>query len=325
MTTPAAGQQLSPDLISAMASLSAMPVHADFPIFIDALKERFGTALDAILLYGSCLRAQQIADGVADFYVIVDSYSHAYQQQRLRLFNKWLPPNVFYLEVTRTENGQTNTFRAKYAVLSMADFEQGNRDWFHSYLWARFAQPVRLLYARGETERCRIHVSLAQAVLKFLQSTIPVSGTCITDVETLWTRGLSLTYAAELRPERETRARLLAQLNLDDFTRLTWLALPAMEGRLALLAENQYQCHYSDREKRRASWHWQLRRWQGRVLSVLRLTKALFTFNNALDYAAWKIERHTGVHVEITPALRRHPVLWGCKVFGELVRRGVVR
>lgn len=308
-----------------MAALSAMPVHADFPVFIDELKAHFGTALDAILLYGSCLRAQEIADGVADFYVIVDSYSHAYQQKRLQLFNTWLPPNVFYLEVTRAENGQTRTFRAKYAVLSMADFEKGNRDWFHSYLWARFAQPVRLLYVRSKTERDRIHVSLAQAVLKFLRSTLPVSGTGTVDVEGIWTRGLSLTYAAELRPERETRARLLAQLNLDDFTRLTRLASPAMAEKLTALEEGRYQCHYTDRESRRARWHWQLRRWQGRVLSVLRLTKALFTFNNALDYAAWKIERHTGVHVEITPALRRHPVLWGCKVFGELVRRGVVR
>ena len=34
-------------------------------------------------------------------------------------------------------------------------------------------------------------------------------------------------------------------------------------------------------------------------------------------YAAWKIERHTGVRVEVTPMLRRHPVLWGLKVSGS--------
>jgi hypothetical protein len=78
-------------------------------------------------------------------------------------------------------------------------------------------------------------------------------------------------------------------------------------------------------EHRRASWHWRLRRWQGKILTVLRLAKAAFTFQDSINYAAWKIERHTGVRVEVTPMLRRHPVLWGFKVSWRLLRRGVLR
>ena len=121
--------------------MASESVSADFSIFVEELELRFSSSLDAILLYGSCLRSHEIGDGVVDFYVVVDDYSNAYQENYLRYFNTWLPPNVFYLEVS----ANSRIFRAKYAVISMAEFERGNQHWFHSYLWARFAQPVRFI------------------------------------------------------------------------------------------------------------------------------------------------------------------------------------
>lgn len=314
-------------LVSAVSSMASRPVSADFSIFIEELKSRFDSSLDAILLYGSCLRSHEIGDGVVDFYVVVDDYSNAYQEHYLRYFNTWLPPNVFYLEVS----AQNRIFRAKYAVISMAEFEKGNQYWFHSYLWARFAQPVRLLYARDEIIRQRIYNSLAHAVVAFLRPTIEALGSCVVTVEEIWVKGLTLTYAAELRPERESRARQLTELNLDEYRHLTECASPSLVGILEKLPQEHqvqgigYRCLADDSERRRSLRRWQLRRWQGRVLSVLRLTKATFTFRDCIDYAAWKIERHTGVNIEVTPRLRRHPVLFGCKVFWKLFRRGVLR
>ncbi|HEX8874385.1 MAG TPA: hypothetical protein VF780_07115, partial [Nitrosospira sp.] len=310
------------DLISEMASLSSKAVSGDFLVLTEALKARFGTSLEAVLLYGSCLRAHEIGDGVADFYAVVNSYEDAYPERYLLShFNAWLPPNVFYLEVAEREK----KFRAKYAVVSMADFEQGTRHWFHPYLWARFAQPSRLLYARDEVIRTRVHRALAHAVVKFLESSLPALGSSVADAEAIWINGLTHTYAAELRPERAARARQLVQLNLDDYALLTRRAMPALTGRLEVLADGDYRCLTGAPEHRRSLWHWRLRRWQGKVLSVLRLTKAAFTFNDSINYAAWKIERHTGVRVEVTPLLRRHPVLWGLKVSWRLLRRGVLR
>jgi len=37
--------------------------------------------------------------------------------------------------------------------------------------------------------------------------------------------------------------------------------------------------------------------------------RAAGTFDGAARYAAWKIERHTGVAVEVTPFRERHPLL----------------
>ena len=49
------------------------------------------------------------------------------------------------------------------------------------------------------------------------------------------------------------------------------------------------------------------------MLSVLRLVKGLFTFEGGFDYVLWKIERHSGVRVEVSPRARRYPLLagWG--------------
>ncbi|HEY9233936.1 MAG TPA: hypothetical protein VIP08_02790, partial [Phenylobacterium sp.] len=51
------------------------------------------------------------------------------------------------------------------------------------------------------------------------------------------------------------------------------------------------------------------RRALGKPLNVTRLIKAAFTFEGAARYAAWKIERHTGLPVPLTPWRERHVIL----------------
>lgn len=308
-------------LVSEVAAQSSRIVPQEFSIFVEELERRFGRSLDAVLLYGSCLRSRNPSDGVVDLYAVVDDYRNAYPRHGLRYLNAWLPPNVFYMEITR----DGVTLRAKYSVISMEDFEKGVCGWFHSYIWARFAQPVRVLYARDESCRGRMHYLLAAAVTRFLREGVATLGQCLVDAEAIWTRSLTFAYAAELRPEKDTRARQLTHLNLGDFLRLTKCVIPAMSGMLEVQPQGYYRCQVADAERHRALRRWRLRRWQGRVLSVLRLAKAVFTFNNCVDYAIWKIHRHTGVAIPATPALQRHPLLQGSWVLWQLLRRGVLR
>ena len=42
---------------------------------------------------------------------------------------------------------------------------------------------------------------------------------------------------------------------------------------------------------------------------LARLVRATRTFDGAGRYAAWKVERHTGVKVEVTPWREAHPIL----------------
>jgi hypothetical protein len=71
--------------------------------------------------------------------------------------------------------------------------------------------------------------------------------------------------------------------------------------------------------------NWRARRFQGRALSIARLIKAGFTFQGGADYAAWKIERHTGQHIPLTDWQRRHPVIAGLMLLPKLLRRGAIK
>jgi hypothetical protein len=68
-----------------------------------------------------------------------------------------------------------------------------------------------------------------------------------------------------------------------------------------------------------------VRQIQGKILSVLRLLKGLFTFKNGVNYVLWKIERHSGVHIEAGPAGQRFPRLAKCLTVWKLFRKGAFR
>jgi hypothetical protein len=70
---------------------------------------------------------------------------------------------------------------------------------------------------------------------------------------------------------------------------------------------------------------WKIRAVQGKLLSLARLIKALFTFDGGLDYLAWKLERHSGVHIDIPEKVRRYPLIFIWGLFLDLYRRGAFR
>src|SRR6185436_17029994 len=147
--------------------------------------------------YGSCRRAHDDHGGIVDLYVLVDRYRAAYGSALPAIANALLAPNVYYVEVPFAGR----IARAKYAVMSLDHFERGVERWFHPYLWARFAQPCGILFAADETVRGRIVAALSAAVAHFAARALPQLPAQF-DSRTLWTHGLLLSYAAELRSER---------------------------------------------------------------------------------------------------------------------------
>jgi hypothetical protein len=284
----------------------------------EILRTRFGRHAQAVLFYGSCRRANDDTGGIADLYVLVDDYHAAYGSVLPALANGLLAPNVYYLE---TPFGG-RVARAKYAVVSVDQFERGTVRWFHPYLWGRFAQPCGLLFAIDEQARQRVVRALAGAVATFAARTLPRLP-AVFDAETLWTQGLLLTYAAELRSERPERIRALyadAALDLQALTR----ALALKHG-WAPAPSGGYNNPVAPGDRRWSALGWTLRGLQGKALSVLRLLKGSFTFDGGLSYLAWKIHRHSGVELPITPFMRRHPRLGALGAFWRTWRRGGFR
>lgn len=244
----------------------------------------------SVLLYGSgasVMRHADPADVLYDFYVIAPSYRAAYASPVLRFLNRLIPPNVFYIEAP--DDGKV--LRGKYALLSVGHFEKlvGKRT-FHSYFWARFAQPCCIVSASDEM-RARIEACVATAIDTFVARAAPVADEGASADE-IWRAGLKRSYKAELRAEPPERvAALLA--NYGDW--------PEQVARLPACATR--------RNKALGEFAWRVRAVQGGALSVLRLLKATLTFRGGADYIAWKIGRHAGITLPVKEWERRWPLL----------------
>ena len=69
---------------------------------------------------------------------------------------------------------------------------------------------------------------------------------------------------------------------------------------------------------------WNRRRRLGKALNLTRLAKAMTTFEGGMRYAAWKVERHTGLPVKVTPLREKFPLIAAPEVLWLLwkARRG---
>ncbi|ACO80555.1 hypothetical protein AvCA_44370 [Azotobacter vinelandii CA] len=311
-----------PALLAEVASQCALPVGEELQPLVAEVHTRFDDALVALLFYGSCLRGGDPGEGLVDLYAIVDDYSRAHPRALLRLANAWLPPNVLLL---RTHAADGRILQAKCAVLSLDDLERGTALWFQSYLWGRFAQPARLIHCRDAPTERRVQAALARAVLTLLERTLP----CLEarfDSETLWQRALTLSYSCELRPEAADRPALLVRHDREHYRRLTGAAAPALAGLEAVAGETDLYCNrLSAAACRQGRRRWRLRRLQGRLLNVVRLVKASFTFEQGVDYVVWKLQRHLGQPIEVSPRLRRHPLIFGWPLLWRLLRERRLR
>ena len=319
MTAP-----LPDELIRLIRQESSRPSPAGLNLLVESILSRFGETVQAIVFYGSCMRAGEEREGVVDLYVIVNAYASAYGNAGFALLNWLLPPNVFYLEVPDGGGG----IRTKYAVLTLADFQRGTSPaWFHSYLWARFAQPVRLLYAQSEKTAQQIHAALGRSVVTFFTRVLPQLPSRFTARE-LWCKGFFLTYRSELRAEKQDRpVRLFdgAQRYYDLITPSAMAAVPFEVEVIHSGNSVTYRSNISACRRVVNRLAWQARRVQGKCLSVLRLGKALFTFQGGLDYILWKIERHSGVAIPEDSALRKYPLTGFWVMLWRLYRRGGFR
>lgn len=293
---------------------TASPVAPPIAAIVEAARARHGEAVAAVLFYGSCLRLGDDDGKIVDLYVLVDGYSAVYGSG-LRAFLNWaLPPNVFYLE---TPYGDRRV-RAKYALISLKDFARGaSGGWFHPYLWARFAQPCRLPYWRDTAARQRVVAALAASLRKVAGEGLELVGERFTSRD-LWVSVFRQTYRTELRAEPPERAEVIYQANAGHYDAMAEAVLPSLGAR-----PDGDGWQAPQRAGTGAKWF--LRRLQGKLLSVARLMKAAFTFQDGAQYLLWKIERHSGVSIELTPWQRRHPILASSVLFWKLYRKGAFR
>ena len=286
------------------------------------VRDRHGDAVAAIVFYGSCLRDQSVEDKVIDFYVLVEHYHDIHKSWIMRAANALLPPNVYFLEVP----DGVSTIRIKYAVYTLNAFDRGaSQQTLQSTIWARFAQPCILLYARSITVEERIVSTLVKSIETLMKLTTPLMPETFTSKD-LWVRAFQESYRSELRAERLDRPTQLHNHFERRYEELSKHCLIRTEQRES---EPQSPTRYQNSTGR---WVGALtrmrcvvRRFCGKFLTILRLIKAAFTFDGGLGYILWKIETHSTVRVRPTPWQERHPVLAAPVLAWRLYRQGAFR
>ncbi|MEQ7873976.1 hypothetical protein ABDK56_08205 [Sphingomonas sp. ASV193] len=275
----------------------ALPVDPRVTAMAAGIAAAHGAASRAVLFYGSCLREKQLDGLMLDFYLIVGDYRAAYGKRLLAAANALVPPNVFPF----AHDGLI----AKYAVLSEADFNRLNGPETRSVsVWARFAQPSRLVWASDKAARAAAIDAVTRAAPTLLAAAGRVEGEAPLD---WWRRAFALTYSAELRAERKGRAGSVVDQDRERYERFSGPAIAAIPAGAA------------------SGGGWAARRLQGKALSVIRLAKASATYAGGADYIAWKINRHAGTDIRLTDWQKRHPLLTALRLLPRLLRSGAIR
>ena len=275
------------DRVAASLTREVRPEVADYA---GMLGEEAGAL--AVLFYGSNLRTGSL-DGVLDFYVLLPGQQH----ERI-----W--PRVSYRE--RAHDGKV--LRAKIATMALATFRSAaageTRD---TTIWARFVQPSALVWAKDDAAQSAVREAISQAALtasRLAAALGPPRGTA----GEYWRALFRATYSAEFRVEKAGRENDILSVNEEHFEGLLPLAWRAQ--RIAFDRDGEVLVpRMSDRRRSGVLRWWKKRQRLGKPLNLLRLAKATTTFEGAAAYAAWKVERHTGVALEVTPFREKHPLL----------------
>ena len=316
----ARGADVSTELATLLAAELERAVPAPVTALAAELAARAGPATAAVLFYGSALRDAAL-DGVLDFYVLTDRPIAWPGSRWTSLAGRVLPPNVGYLE---TVIGGT-TLRAKYAVMTLRQFRDGmSAEGIDTTLWARFSQPVACVRVRGEAEAQAVRAAIAEAVTtaaRWAAALGPERG----EATDFWRALYQRTYAAELRVERIARADPLVGRDAARYAALLPQAWRAGGLDFAVDEKGLLAPALSAKDRAGAERRWQRRRRLGRPMNLLRLLKAASTFDNAADYVAWKVERHSGYKIEPSEFQRRHPLLAAPALYLKLRARGVLR
>jgi hypothetical protein len=294
---------LAGSLHQRIARQLAAPVDPAVAEFAAALANAAGAR--AVLFYGSNLRTGSL-DGVLDFYVLLPGAAEG---------EAAIWPTVSYHE--RAHAGIT--LRAKVATMRLATFARAaGGELTDTTIWARFVQPSALVWAADGAAHDEVIAAIAAACVtaaRLAAALGPESGAA----EDYWRALFRATYSAEFRVEKSGRENDILSVNATHFAGLLPLALEA--GGIPPREEGEQLRPDLPHWQRGVILKWWARRRRfGKPLNLLRLVKASTTFEGASRYAAWKIERHTGMPVEVTPFRERFPLLAAPRVLWDLWR-----
>lgn len=269
-----------------------------------------------VLLFGSRLvQASPDRFSAYDFVLVVENYRAFYDalvraglSRRLpalqAVLNRLLAPNV----VAFAPEGWNDVPVAKVMVLEPAALARAlSRHAPDHFLKGRLVQRVALLHARDGAAVDWVTGLVTDARNDILRWAGPFLGESFTPAEVAL-RMLQVSYRGEVRPEAGDRVLDVFESQqpfLSDM--LTCVLADAADAGELRLAGGNYQFVRAPSSRQR--WSVRLYFARSKLRATARWLKHVVTFENWLDYIAYKVERRMGTRVEITTWERRLPYL----------------
>jgi hypothetical protein len=292
---------------------------------VAALRGAAGESLRAVLLFGSRLvQTDPSAFSAYDLVAVVDDYfdfyrrlhesgSHGRSPRLMTALARVLAPNVISFD-PRLAGEEI----AKVMVFTPADFERAlSARADDHFLRGRLVQSTRVLWTRDPGVLREVEELLAGArrdVLRWVGPWLPQRFTALE----LARRMLEVSYAGEVRPEAAGRVAAVfeAQTPFLADTYSTVLERAEAEGLVVRAGADAAGSAPSWRLAHPpGTWNvlgWRLYFIRSKARATSRWLKHTLTFDDWLTYIQRKVERRTGMRIELTPLERRLPllVLW---------------
>jgi hypothetical protein len=306
-----------PALRSALAAGLDSPPSSATRELAGFLARGFGPSAAAIIHYGShAQRSDARPESAHDFFVIVDDYLASYRSLAERVgtsyapakaarLNRVLAPNV----VAIADSDVTPPLAAKCAILSVRDFRRAcsarARDHFTQ---GRLFQHAQLVWTRDARARDIVVDSLLEARARTFdwgRAYLPPRF----DVDTYCRVLLETSFGAEVRPEGPERIELLLAAQRETMVRMYAELLRSLADQRILTREGKV---YTDPAPPGALERLRVRLYfrRSKLRATLRWLKYMSLYDDWQDYLLRKLERRSGVHVELTERERRWPLIF---------------
>jgi hypothetical protein len=264
--------------------------------------------------------------GIYDFFLVTDDYRLLYPDAKQQFLCQHLPPSVYYLELESEKFGK---LCAKYSVISLDRLRQETSPQASdNYHMGRFGQKIGICYVKDDAVRTALIDAFFDALIWNVRLTIhkfhrdfPFEG--------FFLKYLRTSYSGATRIETEEKFQSIYANDKGFYDSIYRKVLCYYEQETGEIRYNQAKDLY---ELQVFGWprfsNYLRARFflnKSKCTSTLRWFKNMLTFKNWLDYIINKVERHSGVKLELTRLDRKFPLIIGSRHFFRLLFKGHLR
>jgi hypothetical protein len=302
-----------------LTTSSVRPPETDWLHVPELVRALDRPGMRAVVGYGSWYaQALRKPASFPDVYLVVDAYRPFHTSRLHAWMNHVLPPNVYFLW---SGGDGHRAIHGKYNVISMADLARECsvrlRDVYNA---GRLTKVIWIAWSRDATTADALVTVLLEAHCTLTPLALALMPERV-DVDAFSLELLALSYRGEARLEGWDRVRALHAVHAEHYRALHRTLLEAFGEATGLLAADGVAFRRCDESRWLQLRHtaWRLLR-RSRRRGYLRWPRIVLTEPNLLDLAVNEAERKAGVHIRVTPRLRRHPLLYGFREFVRVLR-----